>query len=75
MATRVHLENDTLAGDSKPAKQIRTVYVEDDDGMQTFVVRPYAGSVEIRTNGRSISVDAYAIPALLRALRDAAKEV
>lgn len=75
MATRVHIESDALAGDRKPARVLRELYVEDDDnGAQTIVVRPYHGSVEIRTNGNAVVVEAYAIPALVRALRDAVKE-
>lgn len=75
MATRVHIEEDALSGDSKPPRVLRELYVEDDEGgAQTIVVRPYVGSVEIRTAGRAVLIDVYAIPALLRALREAAKE-
>lgn len=75
MGTRVHIEHDTLGGDAKPPRVLRELYVEDDDnGQQTIVVRPYSGSVEIRTNGNSVTIDAFAVPALLRVIRDAAKE-
>lgn len=65
--TKVTETIDTLNGGKC---NMRVIFVDNPEGMgQTIVVRPYSGTVDIRTNGREGNIDAYAIPALIRALR------
>jgi hypothetical protein len=52
----------------------RTVHVSSDEGFATFQVVPWIGSLDIRYNGREINIDAFAIPALIDALKAAVRE-
>ena len=61
-------------GKEKHASMVTLVLEDDEGGQTTIQVRPWNGSIEIRCEGRDVSITDYAIEPLIRAIRKVVKE-